>query len=342
MEPIAPQTVSWDLCSTRVPGALDQYRESFAGICDVAGTMDAYGSPFRSQNQTTIFAGGFVSRARSSSQALIRSPDLARRRAIDEVGLLLVRSEMKGQVGDRDYAVGSRGVVLHDFAAAGRMQWEDLDLVLAVRPRDRIPPRLLEAGGLGGLTENEPGLVRLIGDQLESLSHHAATMSHQAADLALDAVFLLADRAVGGRGPVEPDHRGALYVGVRHRARTFIRRHLGTGDLTVDRVAKACAVSRATLFRAFDGEGGVQHVIQGMRLDQARKALTARHVSRQSIAAIAYAHGFSCPAYFSRAFRARFGCAPSDVAVGVGDRDATAGSGPIRHAFIFDWLRAAA
>ena len=341
MATAAPLTIGWDISSTTQPGAFDQYRASFDGLIEVDDVMDAYGSPFRSQNQTTIFASGFVSRARSSAQTLRRPAPLVRRADLDAVCLILVRSDATGEADGRSVAVGDRGLLLQDYSRPGLLHWEDLDLVLCMRPRNRIPAGLLGGDLHGRVLGSDQAVARLVGDQLESLSYHAPSMDPEAAELALDAIFLLLDRGACGRGALEPEHRGALYKGVRHRALAYIRDNLAAPELSVASVARACAVSRATLFRAFDGEGGVQHCIQGMRLDQARRALAERASSGRSIAEVAYAHGFPCPAYFSRAFRARFGYPPSDVQLIIDPASASGPAGAIKHHYLMDRLRAA-
>lgn len=342
MATAAPQTIGWDISSTTQPGAFDQYRDSFEGLIEVDDVMDAYGSPFRSQHQSTIFSSGFVSRARSSSQTLRRPAPLVRRADLDAICLMLVRSEATGEADGRSLAVGSRGLLLLDYSRPGLLHWEDLDLVLCMRPRSRVPAGLLGADLRGGVFGADQAISRLVGDQLESLSYHAPSMDPEAADLALDAIFLLLERGAGGKGALDPEHRGALYQGVRHRAVAYIRDNLAVPDLNVASVARACAVSRATLFRAFDGEGGVQRRIQAMRLDQARRALADRASSSRSISEVAYAHGFACPAYFSRAFRARFGYPPSEVQLIADPASASGPAGAIKHHYLMDRLRVAA
>ena len=92
----------------------------------------------------------------------------------------------------------------------------------------------------------------------------------------------------------------------------FISRHLLAPDLNVATIARACAVSRATLYRAFDNHGGVAAQIQRMRLDRAREALRSRFNGVPTITGIAFDYGFSSQGHFSRAYRARFGYSPSD------------------------------
>jgi AraC-like DNA-binding protein len=71
-------------------------------------------------------------------------------------------------------------------------------------------------------------------------------------------------------------------------------------------------ISRATLYRLFEDEGGVAAYILSRRLDRCRAILGASTGRDPSISELAFNHGFVSVAHFSRAFRRRFGIAPRD------------------------------
>jgi AraC-like DNA-binding protein len=101
-------------------------------------------------------------------------------------------------------------------------------------------------------------------------------------------------------------------------AREFIADRLGDPDLCTDRVAHAVGVTARHLNRAFAAEGTtVAQYIQARRLDAARVDLMALSMQANRIADIAGRWGFASQAHFTRLFRARFGCTPSEVRASV-------------------------
>ncbi len=99
---------------------------------------------------------------------------------------------------------------------------------------------------------------------------------------------------------------------VLREAQEYLKRHLGEPALSPDTIASALRVSRRTLYHAFELAGETPQVlIQRFRLERCRDVLAQANASTTSITQLALEFGFSDPAYFSRAFRQRFGCAPS-------------------------------
>jgi AraC-like DNA-binding protein len=99
-------------------------------------------------------------------------------------------------------------------------------------------------------------------------------------------------------------------VGMAARARTEIRANLESPSLNVAGLCRRLNISRSTLHRLFESEGGVQTYIRNSRLDAGRIALLDS-TNDERIGAIAERLGFSDAAHFSRLFRARFDETPS-------------------------------
>ena len=94
------------------------------------------------------------------------------------------------------------------------------------------------------------------------------------------------------------------------RMEAFLRASLARRDLGPDVVAKACGISTRYLHDLLRDTGRTLGEWRlALRLDAASKAL--RHRRRDSIATIAYELGFADHAQFSRAFKTRFGCTPT-------------------------------
>ena len=100
------------------------------------------------------------------------------------------------------------------------------------------------------------------------------------------------------------------------RARAFIGEHVADRDLGPAAVAHACAISVSYLHKLFAEEGtSVGAVIRETRLQGCRRDLERPETATLTVSAIGARWGLADPAQFSRAFRSRFGCSPSDYRV---------------------------
>jgi AraC-like DNA-binding protein len=110
------------------------------------------------------------------------------------------------------------------------------------------------------------------------------------------------------------DHRTdetATRLAHRQRAIHVIEARFRDPGFKASDVAAAVCLSDRYLQKLFAERGEtVSGTLRARRLAEARKLLGNRHVSRASVASIAYSAGFGDPAYFSRAFRQETGVAP--------------------------------
>jgi AraC-like DNA-binding protein len=100
----------------------------------------------------------------------------------------------------------------------------------------------------------------------------------------------------------------------REQIKALARERLRDPRLSVAEIAARLRLSPSTLHRAWAGEAcSLSDWIWSQRLDAARRDLCDPACAARSVSEIAYAWGFSDAAHFSRAFRARFGCAPREL-----------------------------
>ena len=108
-------------------------------------------------------------------------------------------------------------------------------------------------------------------------------------------------------------HSSSVRNGHLHRCEQFIRAHLDDIRLTPQMVADGCGISLRYLHQIFEGEGiTVCAHIRNQRLLMC-DALLRDPNCRKSISEIAYQWGFADQAQFSRNYRGRFGCTPSEA-----------------------------
>jgi len=335
------RSFDWNVTSEGHPGARDEYRDSFDGLYEIDELNLGARGVFFNRTRMTLFSAGVVGHGRSNSQVLRRSAPQARRAGYDALSLVLANAPMRGRAQERSYACAAGSIIAIDLSRPSEAQWRDVDLVNLVVPREFVPAGLANAD-LHGLTLAPDGpMTRLIANHLRSLSEVAAGLSDDEGRAAIEAGLLLVEIALGRTRTVRPDQRAALYRTVRERAARFLRPRLRDPHLTADRIARACAVSRATLYRAFEEEAGLMRYIQRRRLDLAHEALARRTDGSPSIADIAHDHGFASPAHFSRAFRERFGVSPSEIPPYDGAVGASTRTSRIALKEVVHWLRTA-
>lgn len=96
------------------------------------------------------------------------------------------------------------------------------------------------------------------------------------------------------------------------RAKAFIEENLSNASLTATDVATHCHISTRYLQTAFASQSeSASHYIRERRLQQCQQSLRDHLLAHRSVIEIAASWGFTDPCHFSRAYKSRFGIAPS-------------------------------
>ena len=157
------------------------------------------------------------------------------------------------------------------------------------------------------------GLPRIFRSMLVSLSEDIDALTHRDGAAFADTVGdLLSALILSEAGRHLSDAAPADLL--CERAELYIHAHVTDPELSVGRLARALNCSERYLYKAFQGRGVTpDRYLWNARLDRCREALIDEAWSRSTISEIAYRHGFSSGAHFSRAFRERFGMTPRDA-----------------------------
>jgi AraC-like DNA-binding protein len=106
------------------------------------------------------------------------------------------------------------------------------------------------------------------------------------------------------------------------RAKAWIETHLGE-SLSAERIAGACRLSTRHLNRLFEREGtSLMRYVWDRRLARCHLDVTDPAMRGRPVGEIAFAAGFNDLSHFSRAYRARYGCAPRDTRCAAGSATA--------------------
>lgn len=163
----------------------------------------------------------------------------------------------------------------------------------------------------GRLMPTEGGAAVMLAT-LQATCNEARNLMPVSCSVVIDfAVALLTRELQFGESGLAESRRRAQEVLLR-AAEQYLRANLSRQQLSPDHIAAALHVSRRTLYHAFELVGETpQALIRRLRLEQCRDMLGHNASAGISITQLALEFGFSDPAYFTRCFRQRFGCTPS-------------------------------
>jgi AraC family transcriptional activator of tynA and feaB len=229
----------------------------------------------------------------------------------DFVAVLIVRagSELVTQ-GDSRATMGPGDVAVwdsqHPVKFTVRRPLSKRNLLVPRAALEEVSGRIWMAGGVV-LDSNAPA-TKLLSGYLDLLSTSLDQLTPSAVSAARNATL---DLLVGAVRPGRTDVEAmAANPALRAAMEAWIDRHLAIGDITPTAIAEAHAVSVRTVYRVFEATGEtVGAAVRVRRLARARAELSSFYTP---IAVIARRWGFSDPSHFARAFRAHYGCSPSD------------------------------
>lgn len=144
------------------------------------------------------------------------------------------------------------------------------------------------------------GYCRAVAALPDDYAADRIAMGNHTVDLLASVVSL-----ISGERPLE----GPAMAQARERVLAYLREHFADSGLSVERIAAACSLSRSTLYRATEADGGVVAALRRVRLAHARTLLLT---GSATIAAVASGCGFGSERQFYRAFQDETGMSPGE------------------------------
>jgi AraC-like DNA-binding protein len=293
---------------------LDVWRNALEPIFEITPIDSQVPRPFGGALTMSHLGDALVSRVQSDPQIFERSHAHARRSGIDHFMVqTFLRGEHDGACGESTFHRAEGDVWILDLGRETKTVASNFTNVTLIIPRDRLLPRL-KGGDIHGTTlRSGTASALLIANHLKMLMTAAPDLRVAEATAAVDAAALM----IAGAWSRIRESRAEVSAAVRATARRvvcdYIDAHLNDHRLTPETLAYSFHMSRATLYRLFEDEGGIVAYILGRRLDRCYAILATSLDGERTIGAIAFEHGFASDAHFSRAFRRRFGMAPGDA-----------------------------
>jgi AraC-like DNA-binding protein len=288
----------------------DIWRQGIVAF-EVARAGDA-SLPFRAKIDAWSLGDLVMTSGPQSAVRFVRTAERVRADAQD--GYLFALLRQGSWTGDADGAaltVGAGQLVVFDLARPAAVETSDVDSVTAVIPRAAIGSEAAESRQIHGcVLDGAAG--RLLADHFLSLARYLPMMDGTMALTIYDATTSLIAANFAALSRSEEVGESNSVVATRHAVRRYINDNLTAPDLSPNKICADLKIGRSALYRAFAPLGGVVGYIQGRRLD-AVHALLADSKERRTITEIAYSFNFASIPHFSKVYRSRFGCRPSET-----------------------------
>lgn len=252
---------------------------------------------------------------------------------------LILEGRQGGIIADSPFRARAGELHLFDGAPAMRLVSARPHVLSAHVPYDAIgfdpsrhPPHLaIPADG---------AMRHVVAATLRALHARAPTIrAGEAEDLSRMVCSLL--RSAFGLDSSRPSDPSPIHEGRALAMRAFLDGRLHDPSVGVGTLCRTFNVSRATVYRVFSEEGGVEAYVRRRRLERVFADLSAASPRRGLVREVAEGWGFDDPSHFNRLFRKRYGMAPVEAAGllrGSADQGDPRAEGTLPFTPVFDWL----
>jgi len=295
------------------PDAFERWRCSLADVLDVS--IDEADRKTFSAHISVAQAGyGLLMRTKADAQMMARSGRHIRRDAIDHFCIAFLRSGRN----DGDYhhicsRADTTSILFADEAQESRRHYSRFEALRLLIPRSRIPGALRGANVHGLTIPIAQAGASLLASHVQTLACRIDELTKAEAEAAIDAAMLLVPGALNAAQPfferLDPRFDASLISMIK----SYIDSHLGGLAESPAAICQRFGLSRSSLYRLFECEGGVARYIMNKKLDLARHLLSEGAGDAVAIRSVGERIGFKSEAHFSRAFKKRFSMTPREA-----------------------------
>jgi AraC-like DNA-binding protein len=285
------------------------------GLCDTIVHVDC--EPRRDQpffGELRADSAGEICAATYSSvgQVVARSPRKIGQRPSDmlTLGVQLVGQTFGSQDG-RDLLLRPGDLVLYDMTRPFRLAFSgNFVRTTLIFPRAALRRRLGAAERfIGRSIDGTMGVGGMLSPLVRELPSRLDTVPVAVRERVAENLLDLIATAFLSQGEGAPLSTEMTLV----RVKLWIETHLSEG-LSAERIAGVCRISARHLSRLFEREGtSPMRYVWDRRLTRCHRDVTDPAMRGRPVGEIAFAAGFNDLSHFSRAYRARYGCAPRDA-----------------------------
>jgi AraC-like DNA-binding protein/mannose-6-phosphate isomerase-like protein (cupin superfamily) len=300
----------------RGPAALAQLRAMTTDVCDVI-TLVAE-DDFHITSATAMAGNALLVETRITDVEYDRTPAHIARGGMDHYHVTLcLEGEMQFSSGRREVTLRPGDIVLLDMGQPNRTVLRGggvrTHLRAIILPRAMLAPRLAHPDSATAV------LLPSVHPHAGLLASHFAALGPPvepeagSVEATVEAIADLIAAAAGGTADIVASVERAE----RHLYLTMIKRrvatNLETDTLTVEELCRHFQISRATLYRLFEADGGLAHYVREQRLHLAFRRLISPAAQDDRLIDLAVGMRFSSDSTFIRAFRRKFGLTPGEL-----------------------------
>lgn len=217
--------------------------------------------------------------------------------------------DARGIAGERPFHQTPGSAALTDLSQTSVHESTGGRSIQLIVPRSLATSAGLDVAELHGLVLR-PGIAQMLTSHLLHLREAAHYLSVEDSPQMERTILDILRLTIAATGRADQLDSRALSSTAMERAQHEIRQNLGSSLLTATNLCRKLGISRSSLHRMFEADGGVQAYIRNARLDAARLKLTEAGETPRIID-VAERLGFADAAHFSRSFRERFGESPT-------------------------------
>lgn len=296
------------------PTSASAYAKMMSPVFEFEVMEDARNKPFSSDTEIYCLPDVTVSRVITSSAKLTRTVKTIARTATDDILVVCyVSGHFDYRIGKTQRHVGTGEFAVFDLSQAASIEApfvDNVSLAISRRRLEAIFPLIDSAHGLvvpiGPLSTVLRGLTEQV------IAVGASLQSSEARPIA-DALILLVG-AILEAGSQSKAASGASTGAVSLAAlKAAIERKLTDPALGPQSLLDEFAMTRSTLYRAFEPLGGVSAYINERRLRHAFRLMTDSAQQNLRVSQLAFELGFSHASAFTRAFKAQYGLTPKEI-----------------------------
>lgn len=293
-------------------------------VCDtyVQLECDAYerGADIEGEIAADSLATLRLSRVTATGQVVRRTPAKIAR-ASEDYFLVSIQTEGRGVVSQdgRDAVLAPGDFALYDSTRPYTLTFDGaFQQIVLMLPGKTLRTALRETERLTATRVcGDRGAGHLMIGMIGTLAADIDTLAPESAVAVADSVTQILIAGLSALPAARRAPVSQLTAYHREQIKALVRERLRDASFGVAEIAASLRLSPSTLHRVWGGEAcSLSDWLWAQRLDAARRDICDPALAARSISEIAFACGFNDAAHFSRAFRARFGCAPRELRSG--------------------------
>lgn len=289
----------------------DYWREFTQALFDVGASDESYRGAIESEFLNRSNVGVLADHPAFTAPRFLRSRKKAPVAGRDGYLVQLLTGGVRGRIDGNNVNLQVGDLYIFDLTRSCENYAGVGARLTMMIERERLEQQVGRADLHGLVFRRHHPITRLLTDYLTELLDVYADLSPADSLVAMDVVGRLIAAGLATAQPLLAREQDGDLTTLRTKILRFIDESLKHPELDAIAIMRRFHISRASLYRALEGDGGVATVIRERRLAAARDLL-ARSSGLQ-IAHVASVYGFSSQNQFFKAFRRKFGYAPSEV-----------------------------